>query len=65
VTSRLFASLAAPVLVVAGLLAQAPPAASRVAGHVVDGSNRAVRGALVMIAGTDVAVARVTATNDD
>ena len=64
-TPRLFASLAAPALVVAGLLAQAPPAASRVAGHVVDGSNRAVRGALVMIAGTDVAVARVTATNDD
>jgi hypothetical protein len=65
VTARHFASLTAPVLVIAGLLAQAPPAASRVAGRVVDGSNRAVRGALVMIAGTDVAVARVTATNDD
>jgi hypothetical protein len=65
VTARRFAFVAAPGLVVAGLLAQAPPPASRVAGHVVDGSNRAVRGALVMIAGTDVAVARVTATNDD
>jgi hypothetical protein len=65
VTARLLASLAAPVLVIAGLRAQAPAAASRVAGHVVDGSNRAVRGALVMIAGTDVAVARVTATSDD
>jgi hypothetical protein len=65
VTLRGFATLTAPMLVVAGLLAQAPPAASHVAGHVVDGSNRAVRGALVMIAGTDVAVARVTATGDD
>jgi hypothetical protein len=64
-TARRLASLTAPLLVIAGLLAQAPPAASRVAGRVVDGSNRAVRGALVMIAGTDIAVARVTATSDD
>jgi hypothetical protein len=65
VTARRLVSLLAPVLVVAGLVAQAPPAASRVAGRVVDSSNRAVRGALVLIAGTDIAVARVTATSDD
>lgn len=64
-TPRRLAWLVAPVVVVAGLLAQTPRPAARVAGRVVDGSNRAVRGALVMIAGTDVAIARVTATGDD
>src|ERR1700683_549336 len=62
---RRFSSLVAPIFVVAGLLAQTPPSAARGAGRVVDGSTPAVRGALVMIAGTDVAIARVTATGDD
>jgi hypothetical protein len=65
VTPQRLASLVAPIFLVAGLLAQTPRPGARVAGRVVDGSNHAVRGALVMIAGTDVAIARVTATADD
>lgn len=48
----------------AALAAAAPAKPSRVAGRVVNAANQPVRGALVLVAGTDVAVSRVTATDD-
>ena len=54
-------------LAAAGTSAQSPaaksPAPSRVAGRVLE-AGRPVRGALVMIAGTDVSASRVTVTDD-
>ena len=51
-------------ILAAGLLTAAAPAKpARVAGRVVNAANQPVPGALVLMAGTDVAVSRVTATD--
>lgn len=52
-------------LAVVALTAQTPTHGTRVAGRVVDASNRPIAGALVLLAGTDITLARVTATDRD
>jgi hypothetical protein len=57
-------TMAAVTSTVALAIAAAPAKPARVAGRVVNAASQPVRGALVLIAGTDVAVSRVTATDD-
>jgi hypothetical protein len=63
VTRRLLALVFVSVGLAVGLLAQAPARGGRIAGQVTDDAHRPVRDALVMIAGTDITLTRVTETD--
>ena len=62
--SRHVFAILATFAVTAALALGAPAKPSRVTGRVVNAAGQPVGGALVMVAGTDVAVSRVTATDD-